>query len=136
MKKNLGIMLVKGDTVGMMNVTNPLIAASGGVEAFSYPGDERNKRPGIILLDLNVPGMNGIEFLAAAMKWGTEEYPGCRVDDLKSGSGQGGKFRSLCCRIRGKTGRLCSICGSDELSTCTGLSQSYRRDNLWNDTTL
>ncbi|MEA3324494.1 MAG: response regulator [Euryarchaeota archaeon] len=74
-------MLVEDDTVDMMtvkralkdiNVTNRLIVASGGEGALSYLMDEKNKRPGIILLDLNMPGMNGIEFLEAAMKWGTK----------------------------------------------------------------
>ena len=108
MKKNLEIMLVEDDTVDVMtvkralkdiNVTNSLIVASDGEEALTYLMDEGNKRPGIILLDLNMPGMNGIEFLTAAMKWGTEEYPGRRVDDLKRGSGRGGQFRSRYCRI-------------------------------------
>ncbi len=79
MKKNLEIMLVEDDTVDVMtvkralkdiNVTNSLIVASDGGDALSYLMDERNKRPGIILLDLNMPGMNGIEFLTAAKKNG------------------------------------------------------------------
>jgi|LGVF01.2.fsa_nt_gb CheY-like chemotaxis protein len=116
-------MLVEDDTVDVMtvkralkdiSVTNHLIVASDGEEALSYLTDDRNKRPGIILLDLNMPGMTGIEFLAVAKKWGTEEYPGRRVDDIKRGSGQGGPFQSQRCRIHGQTGRLCPVCGSDE----------------------
>ena len=77
MKKNLEIMLVEDDIVDVMtvkralkdiNVTNHLIVASDGEEALTYLRDERNKRPGIILLDLNMPRMNGIEFLVAAKK--------------------------------------------------------------------
>ena len=79
MKKNLEIMLVEDDIVDVMtvkralkdiNVTNHLIVASDGEEALSYLMDERNKKLGIILLDLNMPRMNGIEFLAAAKKDG------------------------------------------------------------------
>jgi len=53
-----------------INVTNRLIVASDGEEALSYLMDEMNKRPGIILLDLNMPRMSGIEFLVAAKKNG------------------------------------------------------------------
>lgn len=79
MKKNLEIMLVEDDTVDVMtvkralkdiNVANHLIVASDGEEALTYLRDERNKRPEIILLDLNMPRMNGIEFLKAAKKNG------------------------------------------------------------------
>jgi len=79
MKKNLEIMLVEDDTVDVMtvkralkdiNVANHLIVASDGEAALTYLMDERNKRPGIILLDLNMPRMNGIEFLTAAKKNG------------------------------------------------------------------
>jgi len=72
-------MLVEDDTVDVMtvkralkdiNITNHVIVASDGEEALSYLMDERNRRPGIILLDLNMPRMNGAEFLAAARKNG------------------------------------------------------------------
>lgn len=72
-------MLVEDDLVDVMtvkralkeiNVSNPLIVASDGEEALLYLMDEGNKRPGIILLDLDMPMMNGVEFLAAAKKNG------------------------------------------------------------------
>jgi len=51
-----------------IKVTNPLVVAANGEEALAYLRDEKNKKPGIILLDLNMPKMNGIEFLEVAKK--------------------------------------------------------------------
>ena len=72
-------MLVEDDIVDVMtvkralkelNISNPLIVASDGEEAFTYLMDGENKRPEIVLLDLNMPKMNGIEFLKAAKRNG------------------------------------------------------------------
>jgi CheY-like chemotaxis protein len=72
-EKTLNILLVEDDQVDVMNVrrafdknriTNPLYVAEDGIEALSMlrsakvPPARR-----IILLDLNMPRMNGIEFL-------------------------------------------------------------------------
>ena len=72
-EKLLNILLVEDDEVDVMNVrrafqknhiTNPLFVASNGVQALEQlrggkiPQDRR-----IVLLDLNMPQMNGIEFL-------------------------------------------------------------------------
>jgi CheY-like chemotaxis protein len=72
-EKTLNILLVEDDQVDVMNVrrafdknriTNPLYVAGDGIEALSMlrsakvPPARR-----IILLDLNMPRMNGIEFL-------------------------------------------------------------------------
>jgi CheY-like chemotaxis protein len=69
----LNILLVEDDEVDVMNVrrafdrahvSNPLFVAGNGVEALAMlrgktlPADRR-----LVLLDLNMPRMNGIEFL-------------------------------------------------------------------------
>lgn len=48
------------------NITNPLYHAANGVEALDFLRGKNNRkipRPYIILLDINMPLMNGIEFL-------------------------------------------------------------------------
>jgi CheY-like chemotaxis protein len=72
-EKMLNILLVEDDQVDVMNVkrafeknriANPLFVAANGLEALEMlradvvPGDRR-----IVLLDLNMPRMNGLEFL-------------------------------------------------------------------------
>lgn len=66
------ILLVEDDTIDAMTVrrafkdlsiTNPLEHRLNGEEAVAYLQDETNQRPCVILLDLNMPKMNGTEFL-------------------------------------------------------------------------
>lgn len=66
------ILLVEDDQVDAMtvrralkelHVTNPLVHVENGEEALAYLRDPTNSMPCLILLDLNMPVMNGIEFL-------------------------------------------------------------------------
>jgi len=75
MRDSKPIMLVEDDTVDAMTVKralkdlkvlNPLIRAGNGEEALVYLRDDNNVKPCVILLDLNMPKMNGIEFLKVA----------------------------------------------------------------------
>ena len=72
-KKILHILLVEDDEVDVMNVrrafeknkiTNPLYVASNGIQALEMlRAGEVPKNRRLVLLDLNMPRMNGIEFL-------------------------------------------------------------------------
>lgn len=74
----LNILLVEDDEVDVMNVErafaqhhirNPLFVAGDGVEALEkLRGDEIPKDRRIVLLDLSMPRMNGIEFLRELRK--------------------------------------------------------------------
>ncbi len=74
----INILLVEDDEVDVMNVkrafkkykiTNPLYIAGNGVEALSMLRSQKGQPPQVpenrrlILLDLNMPKMNGLEFL-------------------------------------------------------------------------
>ena len=71
-KKLVNILLVEDDEVDVMNVKraffknkimNPLFVAGNGVEALEMLEDKIIPLPKIIILDINMPKMNGIEFL-------------------------------------------------------------------------
>ncbi|MET1254193.1 response regulator [Aliikangiella maris] len=51
-----------------LKIANPLIRARDGIEALELLEDKVVEKPYIILLDLNMPRMNGIEFLEYVRK--------------------------------------------------------------------
>lgn len=51
-----------------LKVTNPLEKARNGEEALAYLKDDSKEKPCLILLDLNMPKMDGIGFLNVVKK--------------------------------------------------------------------
>lgn len=72
MKHKGAFLLIEDDIVDHMLVkrafkelciTNPLVIISNGEAALDSLKDKRNEKPCIILLDLNMPKLSGLEFL-------------------------------------------------------------------------
>ncbi len=77
MRRDKPILLVEDDEIDQMtvvralkdiNVTNRLDITNDGEEALAFLTNEYNQKPGIILLDINMPRMNGIELLKELVK--------------------------------------------------------------------
>ncbi|HEY5526615.1 MAG TPA: response regulator [Candidatus Anoxymicrobiaceae bacterium] len=75
MRSKKPILLIEDDLIDKMTVeralkeirvTNRLDFVGNGEEALDFLRDPTNEKPGIILLDLNMPKMNGIDFLKIA----------------------------------------------------------------------
>jgi CheY-like chemotaxis protein len=77
-KENITILLVEDNDVDVMgvkrafnqsNLQNPIVVARNGLEALEKLRDGVSvKKPYLVLLDLNMPRMNGIEFLQEARR--------------------------------------------------------------------
>ncbi|MHA6345740.1 response regulator [Roseivivax sp. CAU 1761] len=66
----VSVMAIKR-AIGKLRLTNPIEVAGDGVEALERlrdRGPERIRRPYIVLLDLNMPRMGGLEFLATVRR--------------------------------------------------------------------
>ena len=75
MRNSKPILLVEDDNIDMMTIKrmlddlklrNPLVRKSTAEEALQYLRDPKTQKPCIVLLDLGISKMNGIEFLRTA----------------------------------------------------------------------
>ena len=108
MIREVNILLVEDDQNDILavqrafqknEISNPLFVVENGEEALDYLNNrgnfadaERAPRPDLILLDINMPRMNGIEFLAILRR--DEQFKTIPVVILTSSKREWDKFES------------------------------------------
>jgi CheY-like chemotaxis protein len=72
MRNSKPVLLIEDDVIDAMtvrrafkdlNLSNPLAHVTNGEEGLGYLKDPSNPTPCVVLLDLNMPRMNGVEFI-------------------------------------------------------------------------
>lgn len=108
MNNQLPILLVEDDMIDVMtikrafkelHITNPTEVCENGLEALDYLADNSKSKPGIILLDINMPKMNGIELLRIIKK--EEQYKRIPVVVLTTSKEEQDKLESFNLGIAG-----------------------------------
>ncbi len=108
MKSKKPILLVEDDKVDAMTVkralkeikvTNSVIVTSNGEEALEYLINENSEIPCIILLDLNMPKMNGLEFMKVAKE--SERLKKIPIVVLTTSSEERDRMNSFNCGVAG-----------------------------------
>jgi len=120
----LNVLLVEDDDVDVMNVrrafkknhiANPLWVAGNGLEALEIlRGDEMPRDRRLILLDLNMPRMNGLEFLRELRA--DPELHGTPVVVLTTSDDERDRVEAYnlnCGRVHSEAGHLYELCRGD-----------------------
>lgn len=108
MRSDMLILLVEDDEVDSLTVkraledlkvTNPIVIAPNGEEALAFLRADNKKRPIIVLLDLNMPKMEGIEFLRMTKQ--DEALKGIPVVVLTTSTSEQDKIDSFALGVAG-----------------------------------
>lgn len=111
-QKTVSMLLVEDDKIDQkalqrsftkLRISNPLVIANDGVEAWDIltraEGAEELKRPFMIILDINMPRMNGIELLRKIRAH--ETLKDAIVFVLTTSNDERDKFEAFDCNVAG-----------------------------------